>query len=145
MTGGGGSGTIAPNKAAAGDGVQKYGELRSGEIEAEFGELNTREIILTNERVLHIKEHHPQDYTLFKEYGQKTVMDPDIIVRDMKNEGTVFMITRLEKTNLNAIIRLSVANSDNPGLLNSIMTFYRIRTKNLVKLMEKHKVLYNRL
>lgn len=94
---------------------------------------------------MHIQEHHPQDYALFKEFGRKTVIDPDIIIRDMKNSGTVFMVTRLENTNLNAIIRLSIAKSDASNLKNSIMTFYRIRTKNLEKLMEKHKVLYKRM
>jgi len=70
--------------------------------------------------------------------------DPDIVIKDLKNESTVFMVLRIKETNLNTIIRLSVAGKDPGKLKNSIMTFFRIRDKNLVKLMEKNKVLYKR-
>ena len=113
-------------------------------IEAEFGKLNTREVIVTEERVQHIRDHHPQDYALFTQYCEKTIVDPDAIIRDTRNPNTIFMVLRLDDINLNSIVRLSVANCDAPNLKNSVMTFYRIRNKNLIKLIEKNKVLYNR-
>ena len=32
---------------------------------SEYGELNTSEVIITDERVQHIQEHHPADYGLY--------------------------------------------------------------------------------
>ena len=135
---------ITPSTEADGDDVKKLCNLQSEIIVNEFGTLNTDEVVVTNERLQHIQEHHPEDYSLFEEHGKRTVEDPDIIIQDIKHEGTVFLVKRLENTNLNTIIRLSVANADPSEHKNSVMTFYRIRTSNLEKLMNKHKVLYKK-
>ena len=124
--------------------VQTIGSIDASIIEKEFGKLNTTDVVLTNERVQHIKKNHPQDYDLFEKYGISTVTNPDIVLRDVNNDNTVFMIAKLEDSNLNAIVRLSVVGEDSEGLKNSIMTFYRIREKNLKKLIAKNKLLYKR-
>ena len=64
-----------------------------------------------------------------------------IIIKDCKNKLTIFMIKKLPDTNLNVVARL-ILDEDNENLINSVMTFYRIRTKNLTKLENKNKVLY---
>ena len=106
-------------------------------IEKEFGKIQTDEIIVTNEREEHIKVRHPEDYELFIKYGAETVRDPDIIIKDGKNEGTVFMIRKLPNTNLNVVVRVAL-ETDEEGLKNSVMTFYRIRERNLRKMVEKN-------
>lgn len=135
---------MSPSAKADGDSVKFLCLLEAEVFEKEFGKLNTDEVVITNERMRHIREHHPMDYALFEEYGKKTVEAPDIIIRDIKKEGTVFMVLRMDSINLNTVVRLSVARTDSPEHKNSVMTFYRIRSKNLTKLLEKHKVLYNR-
>ncbi len=123
--------------------IIKLGTICTQPLEKEFGILQTDEIIITNERINHIKLRHPEDYKLFQKYGVETVEQPDIIIKDCKNEGTVFMIKQLENTNLNVVCRL-VLQSDDGNLKNSVMTFYRIRQKNLEKLEKKNKLLYNK-
>lgn len=71
------------------------------------------------------------------------ITNPDCIIKDEKHAGTVFLIKKLEGTNLNVVVRL-VLCSDNDKLKNSVMTFYRIREKNLKKLEKKNKVLYRK-
>ncbi|MBQ6346628.1 MAG: hypothetical protein IJI71_03605 [Clostridia bacterium] len=136
--------TMSSAKGMVGVDVKKICELKTEVFEKEYGELNTSEVIITDERVQHIQEHHPADYGLFEKYGKKTIEAPDIIIRDIKNESTAFLVLKLDEINLNTIVRLSVANTDSPEHRNSVMTFYRIRTKNLEKLMARHKVLYKR-
>lgn len=82
-------------------------------------------------------------YELFKAYGADSVQNPDYIIEDYKNEGTVFMVKRLPDTNLNVVCRLAL-NTDKKGLKNSVMTFYRIRERNLKKLIEKNQLLYKK-
>lgn len=123
--------------------IIKLGNINTQPLEKEFGNLRTDEIIITNERIEHIKLHHPEDYELFEKYGVDTVKNPDIIIKDCKNDGTVFMIKQLENTNLNVVSRL-VLPSDSEKLKNSVMTFYRIRQKNLLKLEKKNKILYKK-
>ena len=55
-------------------------------FEAEFGLLNTSEVVLTPERAKHIMERHPSDYALFEAYGIETITEPDIIIRDKEHE-----------------------------------------------------------
>ena len=65
------------------------------------------------------------------------------IIKDIKHEGTVFMIKRLPDTNLNVVVRV-VLETDDSKLKNSVMTFYRIRERNLRKLIEKNGTLYKK-
>ena len=112
-------------------------------IESIFGKIITDQVIVTDERIAHIRERHPEDYELFQEYSKDAIETPDYIVRDNEHVGTVFMIKRLPDTNLNVVIRL-VLETDDPSYMNSVMTFYRIREKNLQKLIQKHGLLYKR-
>lgn len=112
-------------------------------LEKEYGKIQTDEIIVTNERLDHIKERHPEDFELFNLYGVESVTAPDMIIKDEKHEGTVFMIKKLSETNLNVVVRV-VLEVDELGRKNSVMTFYRIRERNLKKLLEKNKLLYKR-
>lgn len=123
--------------------IKPLGEIDTSVLEKEFGKIQTRDIIITGERLGHIKERHPEDYELFEKYGKISVEKPDIVIKDGKHEGTVFMVKRLENTNLNVVVRV-VLETDGTGLKNSVMTFYRIRERNLKKLIEKNALLYKK-
>lgn len=123
--------------------MQSLGTINTKIFEKEFGKIQTDEIIVTNERMEHIKIRHPEDYDLFEKYGKESVSDPDFVIRDCKNKGTVFMIKKLPETNLNVVVRV-VLETDDSKLKNSVMTFYRIRERNLKKLIEKNELLYKK-
>ena len=72
--------------------VIKLGKINTQPLESEFGKLHTDEIVITNERIEHIKIRHLEDFELFKKYGSETVKLPDMIIKDCKNKGTVFMV-----------------------------------------------------
>lgn len=118
-----------------------FSPLLLHQLDLHFGGLHTSEVIITDERIAHIQSHHPQDYSLFEQYGREAIFSPDFLVQDEKNFGTVFAIKRLPETNLNVVVRL-VLESDDPDYKNSVMTFYRIRDRNLKKLFEKNPLLY---
>ena len=121
--------------------VTKLGTLNAQPLEEEFGKLKTSEVIVTDERIEHIKLRHPDDFSLFEQYCALTVQSPDEIVKYCKNINKVFMIKRLENTNLNVVVKL-ILDTDQSNYKNSVMTFYRIRNSNLRKLEKKNKTLY---
>lgn len=123
--------------------VTILGKLNTQPLETEFGKLKTDEIVVTDEKIQHIRNRHPNDFLLFEQYGVETVKNPDSIIKDCKNNGTVFMVKRLENTNLNVVVRL-VLSSDAEKFKNSIMTFYRLRDKNLKKIEKNNKILYKK-
>lgn len=108
-----------------------------------FGEIQTDETIVTDERRMHIMERHPLDYDLFLKYGYLAVTQPDIIVKDEKRIGTIFMVKKLIDTNISVVVRVAL-NTDKDGLKNSVMTSYRLRDKNLKKMLERNQVLYKK-
>ena len=55
--------------------------------------------------------------------------------------GTVFMVKRLADTNINVVVRVALRR-DKEGLKNSVMTSYRLRDRNLKRMMEKNEILY---
>ncbi|MDE7247373.1 MAG: hypothetical protein K2N43_05760 [Lachnospiraceae bacterium] len=119
------------------------GNINVSVLEEEFGKLWTDEIIVTDERIAHIKEKHLIDFELFEKYGAECVQDPDYIIKDRKNRGTVFMIKKLSDTNVNVVSRLAL-DTEKSGLKNSVMTFYRLRDRNLQKLIVKNGLLYKK-
>lgn len=119
------------------------GFMETSYLEKEFGKLQTNEIIVTKERLGHIRQRHAEDFALFDEYAAMTVSSPDLVLKDTNNDGTVFVVKHPPYTNLNVVIRLALG-TDEGGHKNSVMTFYRIRERNLKKLKNKHKTLYNR-
>ena len=57
--------------------IQFLGKIDIQILEKEYGKILTDEIIVTNERISHIKERHPEDYSLFEKYGCESVTSPD--------------------------------------------------------------------
>ena len=120
--------------------ILSLGKIDLSLLKDEFGKIQTDEIIITEERINHIKMRHPEDYSLFNIYGAICVKDPDYIIKDGKHDGTIFMVKKLEDTNLNVVVRIAL-KTDDKGIMNSVMTFYRIRERNLIKLIRKNSSL----
>ena len=121
--------------------IIELGKFDTQPLEIEFGKLKTDELIVTNERIEHIKSRHSEDFDLFEKYGLSVVAEPDIIIKDEKNVNTVFMVKKLENTNLNLVVKI-ILETDEKDLKKSVMTFYRIRERNLKKLVDRNKTLY---
>lgn len=106
--------------------------------------LITDEVILTNERYFHIIERHEEDFIIFSNILFQIIIEPDYVLEDYKNKYTIMLIKKVDdNNNVNVIIRLAIVE-DFIHNKNSIMTMYRIREKNLKKLMEKNKVIYKK-
>ena len=121
--------------------IIELGKFDTQPLEIEFGKLKTDELIVTNERIEHIKSRHPEDFNLFEKYSLSVIAEPDFIIKDEKNVNTVFMVKKLENTNLNLVVKI-ILETDEKDLKNSVMTFYRIRERNLKKLVDRNKTLY---
>lgn len=101
----------------------------------------TDDVVLTDERKLHIYEDHIKDYETIINNIDRIVLNPTEVLEDLKNKNTLFLIGKLEKNNLNVVVKLNTTNSkEHPK--NSVMTAWIIRNKNLRKLREKNKTIY---
>lgn len=86
-------------------------------LEKVFGKLQTDEIILTYERMKHIKKRHPQDWQFFRKYINENIQAPDLIITDEKHEGTIYMIKKGTDMNINVVVRIAL-ESDGSNIKN---------------------------
>ena len=103
----------------------------------------TDDVILTSERYTHIVERHKEDFEKYVNILPEILKEPDYILKDYKNDNTAMVIKHIEDTNINIILKLAITD-DKIHTKNSIMTFYRVRDKNLRKLQEKNKTIYKK-
>jgi hypothetical protein len=105
----------------------------------------TDDVIITSERIGHIKERHPNDYERYYEYLKEIVEDPDYIIETSKPNTALVLkdIVESDEKHFKTVLRL-VTSSDNLGLKNSIITFMKINEKEWNRLIRNKKILYKK-
>lgn len=105
-------------------------------------DIRTSEVILTEERILHIKERHPNDYQRFSGYLREIIESPDYILEANK-PNTAFLLKEItdEAEQFQIILRLAVSG-DPEGYRNSIITFLKVEKKRYLRYLRTKKILY---
>lgn len=105
-------------------------------------ELRTNEVIITEERINHIKERHPGDYENIVNYLRETVEKPDYILEANKPHTAVLLKNvKTENDYIQLILRLAVAE-DEEGKKNSIITLLETDKKRYERYLRTKKILY---
>lgn len=132
---------ISKNKNKEGKDVHYIGKIDKNKIGEYSKRIATDDIVLTDERKLHIYEDHKKDYEIIINNIDRVVLNPKEVLEDCKNKDTLFLIDKLENNSLNVVIKLNTTNNkEHPQ--NSVMTAWIIRDRNLKKLREKNKTIY---
>ena len=101
----------------------------------------TDDVVLTEERRKHIYDDHFNDYEIIMANIDRVVLNPNEVLEDSRNKDTLFFIDKLNKNNLNVIVRLNTTD-DKEHPQNSIMTAWIIRDSNLKKIRKRNKTIY---
>ena len=104
----------------------------------------TEEVIITEERIQHIKDRHPNDYERYCEYLTQIVESPDYIVETNKPNTALVLKEFLEGTEqFKTVVRLTTS-CDNPEFKNSIITFMKINDREWSRLLRNKQILYKK-
>lgn len=104
----------------------------------------TDEVIITDERIQHIKDRHPNDYERFYRYLTQIVEDPQYIVETAKaNTALILKEFTDGKEQFKTVLRLTTV-TDHPEFKNSIITFMRINEKEWSRMLRNKKILYKK-
>ena len=105
----------------------------------------SNEVIITDERVGHIKERHPNDYERYYRYLKEIVENPDYIVETNKPKTALILkeIVESDERRFKTVMRL-VTSTDTPEFKNSIITFMKINEKEWSRLIRNKKILYKK-
>lgn len=107
-------------------------------------DIRTDEVIITDERIQHIQERHPNDYERFNSYLPEIIQKPDYIIRDKRPQtGMVLKEIVVGETNEHFRIALRLAAVRDPAnYKNSILTFLKIRESEWERLINNKEILY---
>lgn len=106
----------------------------------------TEEVVLTNERIKHIKEHHPGDYEKYSKYISKIIENPDYIIKDNKNIDTILYMKKIKEIdkNIQIVVRMN-SNKKEKYKKNSILTLWKIKEKTYRQLIRNKEILWSKL
>lgn len=104
----------------------------------------TDEVIITDERIEHIKERHPNDYERFYSYIPEIISNPDYIIEANK-PNTAVVLKEIEERGekFKLVLRIKV-QGDPEEYKNSIMTFWHIGETTWRKTLKNKTILYKK-
>lgn len=105
-------------------------------------DITTDEVIITDERIQYIKEHHPNNYEQYYSYMRSIIENPEYIIEANK-PNTALILKSFSNGNetFKTVLRL-ITSSDNSKFKNSIITFMKINEKEWNRLLKNKKILY---
>lgn len=126
------------------DEVYTIGKIDRNIYKCIAGELVTDEVILTEERIAHIRECHPQNYEKFGRYMVEIIAEPDYIIRANKPNTAIVLKQIVENgEKFQLVLRIRV-EEDKPEFKNSVITFLNINERTWNKYLRNKEILYKR-
>jgi len=99
-------------------------------------------VIITDERIGHIKERHPGDFERYVEYLTEIIQNPDYILKANKPNSALLLKSFAENgKNYKLILRLQTS-TDQSEYKNSIITFQKVEDRRYIRYTKSDKVLY---
>lgn len=138
--------TINENKEKEEIELYDIGKINKNII-GEYGDkIITDNVIITDERIEHIKEHHPDLKDKEMQFIKEVLNDPDIIFEDRKNKDTILMVKNImdNSKNYKMVLKLNtnIALKDKS---NSVISFWNISNKKLRQYERNEKIIYKKL
>lgn len=120
---------------AGGADVRYIGKLDKNIYRCVTEDIATDEVIITDERIQHIKERHPNDYERFSDYFTQIVENPDYII-EANRPHTALVLKEIEtnEEKFKTALRL-VTSRDDHQFKNSIITFMKIDEREWNRLL----------
>lgn len=108
-------------------------------------DITTDEVIITDERIAHIEEHHPGAYNKIETYLRSALNDPDYILEDGKNVNTGLILKMIEENDMRFQIVLRIHTSTDPqDFKNSIISGWGISEQRWKNYINNKKILYRK-
>lgn len=122
----------------------KICELDIGIYQCVSPDIRTSEVIITEERIEHIQEHHPNDYERFYSYIPLMITEPDYIVEANKANTAIVLKEISENDEKFKLILRSRTPEDPREYKNSVISFWYIGEATWRKTIKNKKILYKR-
>lgn len=134
---------VIKEKPGEGAAVQTIGKIDMEKYRCVSDKIRTDEVVITDERIAHIKDHHPNDFERYYKYMEDIVKKPQYILEDKVPATAVILKEYVEAgERFRLILRLAMP-SDPASYKNSVITFMEISERKFRKYLRNKKILYN--
>ena len=99
------------------------------------------EVIITDERIEHIRNHHPGHFELIEPFLEEAIASPDYILEDAPNTGLILKAIEKNGLRIQMVLRVHTA-ADSPGFKNSILSAWKISEARWNNYLRNKKILY---
>lgn len=122
----------------------KYiGKLDGEKLGKYKNKIVTQNVIITNERIEHIKKRHLTDYEKYINHISDIIKNPDYILIDKDKIDTVMFLKRILDNTKNIIVIVKLNTEiEKIEMSNSILTFWQIRNVNYEKVIKNNIIVY---
>lgn len=122
--------------------VHFIGKINKDIYKCVTNDIVTDEVIITDERIDHIKERHPNDYERYYKYLKEIVEHPQYIVKTKKPHTALVLKEFAEgREQFKTVLRLTTSH-DNSEFKNSIITFMKINDREWKRMLKNKEILY---
>ena len=120
------------------------GKVSVDKIKKYIKGVSTDEVILTEERIEHIKERHEEQYYEIRPFLKEIIEDPDYILKEMKHEDTIILLKEIIQNEFRVKVIIKLAIKEVKEMKNSIITFWKIRERDYRKTIDKCEIIYKK-
>ena len=107
-------------------------------------DITSDEVIITEERIEHIKKRHQNDFEMFANFFAEIINNPDYILEG-NTAHTFLLLKEILQENRPVKLILRLKTFDDPAeYKNSILTFTRTDRKEWARLLAKKKIFYTK-
>lgn len=106
-------------------------------------DITADEVILTEERVRHIEDHHPGHFEAIRPFLSIAIEDPDYILQDTENTGLILKLIETQDLRLQIVLRLHTSQ-DASNYKNSIISSWLISRSRWQNYLRNKIILYSR-
>ena len=122
--------------------VQIVGKINIATYRCVSVEIVTDEVVMTEERIEHIRKQHPNDYERFCTYIPRMIAEPDYIVQANKaNTAVILKEIKENGEKFKLILRIKMQH-DPADYRNSVLSFWHIGDTTWRKTLKNKKILY---
>ena len=125
-----------------GTAVQTIGKIDVEVYKAVSDHIRTDEVIITDERIQHIRDRHPQDFERYSGYMKDIVENPQYILEANKPDTAFILKEYVENGECFQLILRFAVEGDKPGYKNSVITFLKVEEKRFNRYLRTKKILY---
>lgn len=104
-------------------------------------DIQTDEVVITEERIQHIRKRHPGDYEVIEPFLPEALCAPDYILKDADKTGLLLKHIETEDIRFQMVLRVQTS-TDTQGYKNSIISAWRINESRWKNYIRNKKILY---